>query len=219
VELAEQVARTSVSGTEMSVVALDAYWRAASRVQAAGCPLSWAVLGGIGRVESGHGTTRDSEPQPDGSVRPRILGIPLDGSRGTMAIPDSDGGQLDGDVVTDRAVGPMQFIPSTWRSSGRDGNGDGTADPNNLYDAAAAAAGYLCRAAGASPSPEALGGAVHSYNHDWGYVRKVLGLARGYGAVALPSAPPGPPVPGAPAAADAPAEPAPAELPPASPVR
>jgi membrane-bound lytic murein transglycosylase B len=216
VALAGLVARTTVSGTEMSVVALDAYWRAASRAQAGGCPLSWAVLAGIGRVESGHGTTRDSEPQPDGSVRPRILGIPLDGSRGTMAIPDTDGGQLDGDVVSDRAVGPMQFIPSTWRSSGRDGNGDGTADPNNLYDAAAAAAGYLCRAAGGSLSPQALGDAVHSYNHDWGYVRSVLGLARGYSAVALPSAPPGPPVPGAPVAAAPPAPAAP-DLPPASP--
>jgi membrane-bound lytic murein transglycosylase B len=220
VELAGLVARTVVSGTEMSVVALDAYWRAATRVQVRGCPLSWAVLAGIGRVESGHGTTRDSEPQPDGSVRPRILGIALDGSRGTMAIPDTDGGRLDGDVVSDRAVGPMQFIPSTWRTSGRDGNGDGVADPNNLYDAASAAAGYLCRAAGGSPSPQALGDAVHSYNHDWGYVRSVLGLARGYSAVALPSAPPGPPVPGAPAAA-APTAPAPppAALPPASPVR
>jgi membrane-bound lytic murein transglycosylase B len=113
----------------------------------------------------------------------------------------------------------MQFIPSTWRSSGRDGNGDGIADPNNLYDAAAAAAGYLCRAAGAGPSPPALGSAVHSYNHDWGYVRKVLGLAQGYSAVALPSAPPGPPVPGVPAGAAAPPVPAPAGLPAASPVR
>src|SRR3954453_8464028 len=107
-------------------------------------------------------------------MQPRILGIPVDGSRGTAAIPDTDGGRLDGDVLTDRAVGPMQFIPSTWRTSGVDGNGDGAADPNNLYDAAASAARYLCRAAGAGSSPQAIGGAVFSYNHDWGYVTKVL---------------------------------------------
>ena len=201
VALAALVPPAQVAGTEMSAVALDAYWRGARRAQANGCPLSWAVLAGIGRVESGHGTTRDSQPGPDGTVRPRILGIPLDGSRGTVAISDTDGGGLDGDVVADRAVGPMQFIPSTWRTSGADGNGDGRADPNNLYDATASAAAYLCRAVGGAPSPRALGDAVFSYNHDWGYVAKVLGIARGYADVALPSALPGPPVPAAPAPA------------------
>ncbi len=213
VALAELVPSAVVAGTEMSAVALDAYWRAARRASTGGCPLSWAVLAGIGRVETGHGTTRDSEPGPDGVVRPRILGIALDGSRGTMAIGDTDGGRLDGDVVSDRAVGPMQFIPSTWRTSGVDGNADGSADPNNLYDAAASAAGYLCRAAGGSPSPQAIGDAVFSYNHDWGYVAKVLGLARGYASVALPAAPPGPPVPGSPV----PATPVVPALPEASP--
>jgi len=205
--------RTAVAGTEMSLVALDGYWRAARRSQSEGCPLSWAVLAGIGRVESGHGTFGSAEPRADGTVRPRILGIPLDGTRGTMAISDTDGGLLDGDVVADRAVGPMQFIPSTWRTSGADGNGDGTADPNNLYDAAAGAARYLCRAAGSTPTASALGTAVFSYNHDWGYVSKVLGIARGYAGVALPSAPPGPPVPGAPT----PAPPVTPTLPEASP--
>jgi membrane-bound lytic murein transglycosylase B len=213
VALAALVPSAVVAGTEMSAVALDAYWRAGRRAQAGGCPLSWTVLGGIGRVETGHGTFRNSEPGPDGTVSPRILGIPLDGNRGTVAISDTDGGRLDGDVVADRAVGPMQFIPSTWRTSGVDGNGDGVADPNNLYDAAASAAGYLCRAAGGSPPPQALGDAVFSYNHDRGYVTKVLGLAHGYAGVALPSAPPGPPVPGVPAPA-APVTPA---LPEASP--
>jgi membrane-bound lytic murein transglycosylase B len=216
-DLVALVPSAVVAGTEMSAVALDAYWRAARRAQAGGCPVSWAVLAGIGRIESGHGTTRDSEPGPDGTVQPRILGIPLDGSRGTVAIPDTDGGRLDGDVVTDRAVGPMQFIPSTWRTSGVDGNGDGAADPSNMYDAAASAAGYLCRAAGAAPSASAIGDAVFSYNHDWGYVTKVLGTARGYADVAFPSAMPGPPVPAAPAPAPAPVVPALPEASPAPP--
>jgi membrane-bound lytic murein transglycosylase B len=109
-----------------------------------GCRLSWTVLAGIGRIESNHGlfggpATRFS---PSGAVSPRITGPPLDG-RGVAAIPDSDGGRWDGDTTWDRAVGPMQFIPTTWRSLGRDGNGDGVADPNNLFDAAVGAAGYL----------------------------------------------------------------------------
>jgi membrane-bound lytic murein transglycosylase B len=213
VALAALAPQALVAGTEMPAVALDAYWRGAHRVAAAGCGLSWAVLAGIGRVESGHGSAQGAEPGVDGVVRPRILGIALDGSRGTAVIPDSDGGALDGDVVSDRAVGPLQFIPSTWRTSGVDATRDGVADPNNLYDAAASAAGYLCRAAGGSPSPEAVGRAVFSYNHDQGYVRSVLGLARGYANVALPAAPPGPPVPAEPP----PVVPVPPDLPEASP--
>jgi len=107
------------------------------------------------------------------------------------AIPDSDGGRWDGDTVWDRAVGPMQFLPGTWRSLGRDGSGDQVADPNNLFDAAVSAAGYLCLSGGDLTDPTRLRQAVYSYNHSWPYVDAVLGWARLYqGGVA-----PGPPVP------------------------
>jgi hypothetical protein len=157
-----------------------------------GCRLSWTVLAGIGRIESNHGlfggaATRFSAA---GAVSPRITGPPLDG-RGVAAIPDSDGGRWDGDTVWDRAVGPMQFLPGTWRSLGRDGNGDQVADPNNLFDAAVSAAGYLCLSGGDLTGPARLRQAVYSYNHSWPYVDAVLGWARLYqGGVA-----PGPPVP------------------------
>src|SRR5215213_4553989 len=130
--------------------------RAAAAEAAAGAgatstPAAWAVLAGGGRIESNHGlfggpATRFS---PGGTVSPRITGPPLDGN-GVASIADSDGGRWDGDTTWDRAVGPMQFIPTTWRSLGRDGNGDGVADPNNLFDAAVAAAGYLCLSGGGS---------------------------------------------------------------------
>ena len=42
----------------------------------------------------------------------------------------------------------MQFIPSTWMIYGADGNGDGIKDPFNIFDAALAAANYLCDAGG-----------------------------------------------------------------------
>ncbi|GAA0964706.1 lytic murein transglycosylase [Actinocorallia libanotica] len=74
------------------------------------------------------------------------------------------------------ALGPMQFMPATWKSYGVDGDRDGKADIMNPYDAIPSAARYLC-AAGAQRD---LYKAVYAYNHaDW-YVRKVLSLADAY---------------------------------------
>ena len=165
-------------------LALRAYREAAAWAAGfdPGCRLTWPVLAGIGRIESNHGmyggaATRFS---PSGTVSPRITGPPLDG-RGVASIPDSDGGRWDGDTVWDRAVGPMQFIPSTWRSLGRDGNDDGVADPNNLFDSAVGAAAYLCLSVDGSLSdPAVLRQAVYNYNHSWPYVDAILGWARLY---------------------------------------
>ncbi|MGH3321993.1 MAG: lytic transglycosylase domain-containing protein [Streptosporangiaceae bacterium] len=77
------------------------------------------------------------------------------------------------------ALGPMQFMPNTWRSYGVDGDDDGVADINNPYDAVPAAARYLC-AHGAGNGDAGLRRAVYAYNHAHWYVREVLGLARAY---------------------------------------
>jgi len=77
------------------------------------------------------------------------------------------------------ALGPMQFLPSTWAYAGIDGDGDGRADIMSAYDAVPAAALYLCRN-GAGRGGQYLYDAVFSYNHaDW-YVRLVLDLAARY---------------------------------------
>lgn len=74
------------------------------------------------------------------------------------------------------AMGPMQFMPSTWETSGVDGNGDGVANVMDPRDAIPAAARYL-KTGGA---PQDWYAALFSYNHaDW-YVKKVLGVAEGY---------------------------------------
>jgi hypothetical protein len=62
------------------------------------------------------------------------------------------------------AMGWMQFIPSSWKSFGVDGNSDGKKDPYNPVDAIFAAARYL-KAAGADTD---LRKAIFAYNHaDW----------------------------------------------------
>lgn len=178
----------TVDGTDMSAVALDAYWRAAAAMSLLdqGCGMTWWVLAGIGRTESGHGTEGGSSVGVDGSVTPPVLGPPLDGTTRWAVVHDTDGGALDGDPLFDRAVGPMQFLPGTWKAFARDGNGDGRADPNNIYDAAMGAAAYLCRS-GAVSDDAGLRRAYFSYNHSQTYVDTVVSEALAYrDAVALP---------------------------------
>ncbi|MGH3784232.1 MAG: lytic transglycosylase domain-containing protein [Pseudonocardiaceae bacterium] len=160
-----------------------------------GCHLSWSVLAGIGRIESGHAS--DGRVDAFGNTLGPILGPRLDGSPGMAAVPDTDHGQLDGDTVWDRAVGPMQFIPASWRAYGVDGNGDGVANPNNIYDATVSTGLYLCAGGADLADPAQLQAAVFRYNHSAAYVNVVLQWAQAYltGAVLTPSAP-GPVPPG-----------------------
>ena len=121
-------------------VLLAAYRQAVAGAPPA-CHLPISLLAAIGQVESGSlaGRSLDNAHR----AVPPVLGPVLDGG-GTAAISDTDGGRLDGDSRWDRAVGPMQFIPGSWAAFGVDGDGDGRADPQNVYDATAAAASYLC---------------------------------------------------------------------------
>ncbi|SJM68143.1 lytic transglycosylase domain-containing protein [Gulosibacter sp. 10] len=138
-------ARETASRTGIPERGLLAYAGAALQLarEQPGCGLGWNTLAGIGWVESHHGTIDGGVVDQDGYARPGIVGVPLDGD-GVAHIPDSDGGEFDGDPVHDRAVGPMQFIPATWALYGADGNGDGMRDPQQIDDAALAAARYLC---------------------------------------------------------------------------
>jgi len=172
----------TVAGIDVPLVALDAYLRAERLVArfAPACGIEWWMLAGIGRTESDHGRYRDATADAAGNVTPWILGVPLDG-KGVAAIGDTDGGGLDGDGLWDRAVGPMQFIPSTWQRWASDATLDGKKDPNNLYDAAFAAARYLCRAAGGRiDSDFALARAYLGYNHSAAYVATVADRAHEY---------------------------------------
>ncbi|MFJ4164546.1 lytic transglycosylase domain-containing protein [Microbacterium sp. NPDC089698] len=146
------------------------------------CGIGWNTLAGIGLIETDHGRHGGAVLGADGRPDPPIRGAALDGN-GVMAIPDTDGGAWDGDTVWDRAVGPMQFIPETWRTWGADGDGDGVADPNQIDDAALAAARYLC-ASGSVATPEGWRRAILRYNDLDQYVADVARAANGYAAAA-----------------------------------
>ncbi|XRQ13408.1 lytic transglycosylase domain-containing protein [Actinomadura welshii] len=79
------------------------------------------------------------------------------------------------------ALGPMQFMPATWKAYGVDGDRDGKADIMNPYDAIPGAAKYLC-ANGAGKGGKQLYNAIWHYNHAHWYVQKVLNLAKAYAA-------------------------------------
>ncbi len=184
-------ASAAVGGTDIPRLFHDAYRKAAATLtrRAPHCRVPWTAIAAIGKVESNHGRYRGSQFALNGDVYPRILGIPLDGTRSAL-IRDTDLGVLDTDVVFDRAVGPMQFIPSTWVRINEDGNNDRASDPNNVYDAALGTAAYLCRAvpAGGLDTDEGLRPAFFSYNHSDAYVAKVLAWHHGY-AGTTPTAP------------------------------
>lgn len=164
--------------------ALSAYARAhvALAEEEPECGLDWATIAAIGAIESDHGSHGDAVLDENGNVQPAIIGRALDGD-GVAKIADTDGGLFDGDVTWDRAVGPMQFIPSTWAKWASDANGDGAADPHQIDDAALATARYLC-ASGSMTSPEGWRAAVFSYNHDNDYVDEVATVANEYAASA-----------------------------------
>lgn len=117
--------------------------------------LDWTVLAGIGKVECDHG--RDPAPSCT----------------------------REGAVNAAGAGGPAQFLASTWREYGVDGNGDGLVDRWNPADAIFSMANYL-RVSGA---PHDYSKALFAYNHSWAYVREVLHWASVYrSAAAAPSA-------------------------------
>lgn len=161
--------------------ALQAYAAGAALANATApaCRIGWNTVAAVGFIETGHGTHGGGQLTASGRPSRPIIGPSLNGD-GFAAIADSDAGALDGDAVWDRAVGPMQFIPGTWRQAGRDANGDGTADPHNIDDAALSAASYLCAGGRDLTTAEGWADAIYSYNQSESYLGEVREQARKY---------------------------------------
>ena len=185
---------SALSDHGLPTAAKQAYQRAAAAMARTdpSCGLTWTLLAGIGRVESDHGRYDGARLGADGVSRPKIIGLQLNGRGPVAAIRDTDDGRLDGDRVWDRAVGPMQFIPGTWESAARDGDGDGRKNPHDLDDAAAAAAAYLCSGYGNLQYGPSQAAAIYRYNQDDYYVALVQAFETGYrtGVFVMPPPPP-----------------------------
>ncbi|MDX3689020.1 lytic transglycosylase domain-containing protein [Streptomyces europaeiscabiei] len=165
----------TAGGSERGIPAtvLDAYKKAEASLRESkpGCNLPWQLLAAIGKVESGQ--AEGGKVDAEGTTIGKILGPQLNGN-GFANISDTDNGAYDDDSTHDRAVGPMQFIPSTWEWAGRDGNDDGAKDPNNVYDAALAAGHYLCRFDWDLSNDGNLRSAILSYNNSTEYYNTVM---------------------------------------------
>lgn len=168
--------------TGIPVRALEAYANAHAVLAASrpSCHLTWVTLAGIAAVESQHGTIGGRALLPDGRPSSPIIGIPLNGANGTRAIAATDGGLLTGDKIWEHAVGPFQFIPSAWAIWRADAHGDGMTDPQNIDNAALAAAKYLCADNHNLASGEDWLRAILSYNNSLDYAKAVYGFAQAY---------------------------------------
>ena len=105
------------------------------------------------------------------------MGISLDGSGSVAPVADTDNGRLDADPTLDKAVGPLQFLPSTWATWAADGDGDGIRDPQDIDDAALGAGRYLC-VAGDLATADGWTRAILSYNHSIDYLDAVYDAAQ-----------------------------------------
>lgn len=181
----ETAAATGVPARALAAYAGVALWKTD---QAVDCGVTWATLAAIGAVESDHGRHGGAHIGPDGRAEPEIYGVALDGD-GVALLEDSDGGTLDGDSEFDRAVGPMQLIPQTWRNWHIDANLDGIEDPHNIDDAVMATANYLCRASGDMRNEQGWRQGIGAFNSSGAYVQSVADVANRLAADAGATAP------------------------------
>lgn len=169
--------------TDIPPVAARAYAYAAGLAakRTPGCAVNWTTAAAIGRIESKHGRHGGAGLRADGRTSRPIVGPALDGSPGVQRQPDTDDGRFDGDKQWDHAVGPMQFLPQTWQRWGVRASGDGrTPDPQNIDDAAATAARYVCLNGNRMDSPDGWWDGVFKYNKSVRYGQEVFSAAEAY---------------------------------------
>jgi membrane-bound lytic murein transglycosylase B len=175
----------SPGALRIPAMALQAYRNAERMMSMAqpACGVSWNLLAGIGRIESMHANNGATDARGT-AVRP-IYGPTLDGSLpGNEVIVSSMA--PNGQATYARAMGPMQFLPGTWARYASDGDGDGKADIQNVFDASLAAARYLCTGGLNLRDQSQVLSSILRYNNSMPYARNVLGWAAAYATGVVP---------------------------------
>ena len=170
-----------MSAQAIPEAALAAYQRAAVVIDTAdpSCHLDWALLAGIGQVESDHGQVgRQPSRQPRAWRTLRSSARGSTARHGTSVVRDTDAGRLDGDKRFDRAVGPMQFLPSTWAVVAVDGDDDGKRNVEDIDDAALGSAVYLCAGNGDLSTTAGAAGRAAALQPQQGLRREGDGASR-----------------------------------------
>ncbi|WP_290512595.1 lytic transglycosylase domain-containing protein [Aeromicrobium sp.] len=170
---------STLSSNGIPSAALYAYRRAETLLGKAdkSCHLPWNLVAAIGRVESNHGRINGNALNAKGVAKPGIYGVALDGRDGRAKISDTDSGSLDKSPIYDRAVGPMQFIPATWKTIGVDSDNDNKKNVQDIDDAATSAGIYLCAGSDDVSKRTGAAAAVGRYNHSSSYVDLVLSIS------------------------------------------
>ncbi|SDC51595.1 lysozyme family protein [Actinokineospora iranica] len=177
------------SGGGIPPALLVAYRQAETRLAAThpDCGLRWHHLAAIAQVDSGH--AHNGRITPTGDTLVPLYGPVLTGSPGIPPVPDTDAGTLDADDVWDRAVGPLHLTPTAWTTHRQDANGDGVANPHNIYDATLTAGNHLCSGNTRLPNPQDLQAALARYNPAPQWATAVTAWMLTYAALASPAAP------------------------------
>jgi membrane-bound lytic murein transglycosylase B len=144
------------------------------------CRLPWNLVAAIGRVESNHGRIQGNSLTAEGVTTPGIIGVALDGTKGSEKVADTDKGQFDQDTEFDRPIGPFQILPSIWKTTAVDSDNDGKEDPQDIDDAATTAGVFLCSGPGDLSTPAGARSAVQRYNSTESYVDLVLKVSSSY---------------------------------------
>jgi membrane-bound lytic murein transglycosylase B len=144
------------------------------------CHLPWNLVAAIGRVESNHGRIQGNSLTAEGLTTPGIIGAPLDGSKGSKKVADTDKGLWDEDTKFDRPVGPFQILPDIWKKTAIDSDSDGKENPQDIDDAATTAGVFLCSGTGDLSTATGARSAVQRYNNTPSYVDLVLKVSASY---------------------------------------
>ena len=146
-----------------------------------GCHIDWTADRGDRPRRVQPRPVRRQHPRPPGVSRPGHLRHPA----GRLAPHLEDQRHRRRPVRPrhpyDRAVGPMQFIPSTWSVIGVDGDNDGKRNPQDIDDAALATAVYLCsatRTCRARPASAPRSTATTTATTTWPWSSRSPGLRR-----------------------------------------